>query len=373
MLNLKRDFELDWRDGAILLFTIEGGKVRDVEYMQGFVEAGKMTRKTLYRHRNRLLENGLLQKDYDSEVDSIVYRVPERYRYLAEEEGLRRSIDEGKSFSIDLQRGRVKSVSRAAIVPLAELVPEGYSPKTLLELAAWMKREPSGWPEDDCLKEAKQFLEQYPHLIPEIGPPSEDPDSYTFMWPDRTYRELNLQKSTSSRFFDLKLVYDAVTADLDEEVSDVGPVFVEAYWSPVVVGYVGFHTRLMPLRFVGQPSEYRVIEKPQSVCVAVRKETDPDMRVMHVETRKGKLDKAWVCAVAKQLKAKKIDMKGYDSLTEDVRRELLLNLRKVFEQHRLLIPSRYTSLIQELQEYSYTKPSSGYVLALALAVDSCLK
>lgn len=209
------------------------------------------------------------------------------------------------------------------------------------------------------MKTAKLCLEHCPHLIPKIGKPHEDPDSYVFVWPDEAMRELKIREPTSSRFFDLKLVYDAVTAGLTKEILGVGPVFVGAYCTPVV-------------RYVGRPSEYRLIEELQSVCVAVRRETDTSIRVVHVETREGKLDKVWVRGLAKQLKAKKNHMIRHDSLKEDARRSLLLKLRSVFEQHRLLISGRYATLIEGLRQFSYRKPSSGYVLALAIAVDLCL-
>ena len=94
-----------------------------------------------------------------------------------------------------------------------------------------------------------------------------------------------------------------------------------------------------------------------------------NIRVVHVETREGKLDKAWFSGLAKQFRAKKARMIGYDSLKDDVKRRLLLNLRSVLEQRRLLISSRYVGLIDDLCEYSYRQPSNGYVLALAIAVD----
>lgn len=355
--SLSEDLELNWRDGAILMFTIEAGKVRDVDYIKKFVDTGKMTKKTLHKHRKRLIEHGLLEKNYDREIDSVVYSVPKRYRYLAREKELRKSIDEGKPFSIKLRK---RGLGEAIIQPSTEIAPAEYPPdKKLLELAAWIKREPSGWAENDDVKNARLSLERHPYLIPEIGIPHEDPDSYVFIWSDEAMRELRLQVSLSSRFFDLRLVYDALRAGLKRGVSSVGPVFVGAYCMPVV-------------SCVGRPTKYTVVEEAQSVCVAVRRETDTFIRVVHVETRKGRLNEAWVSGLAKQLKAKKKRMIEYDSLKENVKRELLLNLRSVFEQHRLLISGRYATLIKDLQEYSYRKPSSGYVFALAIAVDLCL-
>jgi len=368
---LDEDLELDWRAGVILIFTIERGKVRDIDYMKKFVDTGKMTKKTLHKHRKRLIEHGLLEKDYDREVDSIIYSVPKQYRHLTQEKELRRSIDdERKPFSVKLQKG---GLGEAIIRPLAEIAPTEYPPKKeLLELAAWIKRVPSGWIEDDDVENAKLCLEHCQYLVPEIGIPHEDPDSYVFVWPDEARRELNLREPISSRFFDLKLIYDSVTSDVGKEIFSAGPVFVGAYCSPVVVGYFGVYGgRMQPLHYVGQPSEYRVIEEPFSVCVAVRKERDSIIGVVHVETRKGKLDKAWVSGLAKQLKAKKKRIVNHASLKEDARRSLLLNLRGVFAEHRLGIPRRYAGLIENLWKYGYRKPSGGYVLALAIAVDLC--
>jgi hypothetical protein len=248
----------------------------------------------------------------------------------------------------------------------------GYPPDTrLLELAAWIRHKPSGWGESDDVKTAKLCLEHLSILVPKTGVAYEDPDSYVFEWSSEAMNELRFE-SLSSRFFDLKQVYDAMTADLKRKVLDVGPVFVGAYCTPIVIGRVGIYGgRMQPLRYVGHPSEYRLVKQPQSVCVAVRKETDANIRVVHVEPREGKLDKAWFSGLAKQLKAKKDRMLGYDSLKEDAKRRLLLNLRNVFEQHGLSISSRYASLIEDLWDYSYRKPSSGYVLALAIAVDLC--
>lgn len=240
-------------------------------------------------------------------------------------------------------------------------------------MAAWIKRESTGWDEgDNDVKRAKLCLEHCSALIPDIGRPLEDPDSYVFVWSDKARRELNLREQTVSRFFDWKHIYDSVTGDGGKETFSGEPVFVGTYCSPVVVGYFGVYGgRMQPLRYVGQPSEYRVIEEPFSVCVAVRKETGSSLRVVHVETRKGKLDKAWVSGLAKQLKAKKKRMVKHDFLNEDARRSLLLKLRGVFAEHRLRIPRRYAGLIDDLWKYGYRRPSSGYVLALAIAINLC--
>jgi hypothetical protein len=173
--------------------------------------------------------------------------------------------------------------------------------------------------------------------------------SYAFIWPAEALDMLKLEGAVSSRFFDLDSVYDAVTGDLSMNTQNSELVYLGAYSTPVV--------------------DY--VEGSQSVCVAVCKEVDA-LKIMHVETCEDKLDKAWVLGLVKHLKAKKTRAITSDSLNEDDKRDLLLKLRGVIEQHRLLISSRYTTLFDDLTEFSYKKPSSGYVYALALAVDLAL-
>jgi len=241
--------------------------------------------------------------------------------------------------------------------------------RELLELAAWIKREPKGWVEDVRVKEARHCLEEFSSLVPEILPSREDPDAYAFVWSDEAVREFDLEENVSSRFFNLKLVYDAMEADFGEEFSDGIEVFVGAYWTPVIVNRIPIYAQYMrPLQYVGQPIAYRITEEPQSVCIAVCRGADT-IRVIHVETRRGKLKKSWVKGMAKQLHAKKICMSGRGSLKDELKRRILLNLRRAFEQHKLWIPGRYVELIEDLCDYGYRKPSNGYVMALALAMN----
>jgi hypothetical protein len=306
-----------------------------------------VSERVYYRHLKRGLDRGEIEEIPEKGSDG---RIVKKYALKRKEASLAEALILPTTVSLDFR-------------PIKEL----------LELAAWIRQEPAGWSEDDeDVKKAKLCLEHCSYLVPEIEIPHEDPDSYVFIWPDEAMRELGLQEPLSSRFFDLKDIYDAMMADLNREVLSVEPVFAGAYCTPVVVGRVGIYgEHMQPLRYVGRPSEYRLIEEPQSVCVAVRKESDMNIRVVHVETREGKLDKAWFSGLAKQFRAKKARMIGYDSLKDDAKRRLLLNLRGVLEQRRLMISSRYVGLIDDLCEYSYRKPSNGYVLALAIAVGLC--
>ncbi|MGC9346190.1 MAG: hypothetical protein ACP5ER_05320 [Candidatus Bathyarchaeales archaeon] len=246
--------------------------------------------------------------------------------------------------------------------------PPDFEPtRRLLELAAWIKSEPDGWVESDDVKKAKSFVLH--HLVPEIKPPYEDPDSYVFVWPHEDRAGLNFYDYVYSRFFSFKQIYEAVSDEREKEAL-AGDLFVGAYCSPVIAEYVTAYENMEDqMRSTSLPCEFRVIEGPHSVCVAVLKETGGAIHVVHVESRKGELDKTWVKSLAKWFGAKKYRIMSYDSLKESVKRESLINLREVLGQHKLLIPKRYVKLIEELLDYSYKKPSSGYVLALAIAVN----
>jgi hypothetical protein len=240
--------------------------------------------------------------------------------------------------------------------------------RRLLEVAALLKVEPDGWPPIEAVRKARILGKNFRYIVPSIEPSCEDPDRYVFVWSDDAVNKLRLDGCVSSRFFSLRSVYDSVKIDSSKVVQNDCQVFLGAYGTPEVVGYVDFYTAMRPLRYVGQPYEPDPSEMPQSFSVAVCKEGDV-LRVIHVETREGTLDKAWVSGLAKQLKTKKTRAVDHASLKEADKRSALLNLRDVLGQHALSIPSRYVRLVVELLDFSYGQPSSGYVLALALAVE----
>jgi hypothetical protein len=101
-------------------------------------------------------------------------------------------------------------------------------------------------------------------LVPEITPSREDPDAYAFVWSGEAFWELRLEGRVSSRFFDLKPVYDSVVPDLGAGFSDYCEVFLGVFWTHV--------------------------EEPHAVCVGVCRRADGSVGVVHVETREGKLE-----------------------------------------------------------------------------------
>jgi len=84
----------------------------------------------------------------------------------------------------------------------------------------------------------------------------------------------------------------------------------------------------------------------------------------------GKLGKSQAKGVGEQLEAKSMRVCSYVSLKNGFKRRALLTLRRALRQHKLLIPNGYTQLIEELSDYTYSKPSEGYIIALALALDN---
>jgi hypothetical protein len=259
---------------------------------------------------------------------------------------------------------------RAIAVPVWSFL-DFVPTRRLLELAAWMKREPKGWPDNDEVKKAKLLKSHF--LVPRIEVPREDPDSYAFVWPKESCDIPASSELVHSRFFNFKHVYDAVIRESEVSSTSVsGNVYVGAYGSNVMVDQVTTYKDIArQLNEFRIPSEFSIVEGPYSVCVAVRREPDDFLRVVHVEGREGKFDKTWVKSLCKLLKAKKERTISYDSLKEDLKRKLLLRLREILDQHHLFIPHRYSKLIEEILDYNYRNPSTGYVLALSIAVCSC--
>ena len=220
--------------------------------------------------------------------------------------------------------------------------------RTLLELAAWVKLNPEGWNiEDINVKNAKLCLEHTSYFIPAVGETNEDPDSYAFVWPKESLKEIKLGSTHFSRFFDYKTVYDSVQVGTKTNSGGNGAVILGAFCS-------------------------KDNDVPLSVIVAVRQEGN-HLDVVQVERRFGKLDKAWVKGASNHLKPKAEFVLSQEKLKDSVKREVLLTLRDTLDKHVLTIPNRYTQLVEELFDFSYAGPPNGYVLALALAVQRAVK
>ena len=174
-----------------------------------------------------------------------------------------------------------------------------------------------------------------------------------------------------SRFFKLKDVYRAIVEDSTTSLSGRDEtVFVGAFESNVVAEQVVLYGDMKTqIKVEHKPMELKIEEEPFSVCIAVSKEVEGGLRVVYVEGKSGKIDKAWVKGVSKQLCSRSQVISSYRDLKEDTKRDVLLNLRGALEKHTLKVPNRYVKLIEELLDHSYKNPSSGYVYALALAVD----
>lgn len=242
-----------------------------------------------------------------------------------------------------------------------------------LEIAAWLRREPEGWPMFEAVAKAKQLLEgNSKHLVPQIEVSCEDPDAYSFVWSSEPCRGHHRGNFEQSRFFRLKDVFASVIEFADLPLLG-GDVFVAVFGSEVVAEHFTVYADMeSQIANEYRPMELRVSDEPFSVCVAISKQADGGLRVVYVEGKRGKPDKAWVKGVSRQLGAKASRILSSTGLKDDTKRSVLLKLRSVLEKRKLAVPNRYLKLVEEMLDYSYKNPSSGYVHALALAVDLAL-
>ncbi len=317
-----------------------GGKTPK-ELREAVIGKTGVSDRVYYRHLRKLLERKEVEETY-------------------EEGGGGRKI---KKYSLRKEEKLLVRVARESIICYR---PEFAISRRLLELASWIKRSPEGWVESEDVGKAKQLLTH--QLVPEIKPSYEDPDSYAFVWPDGNKARLNPDDFIHSRFFNFKSVHNAIVETLEPTYTLPGKIFVGAYYSPFTAEYVASSEDMEEqMRYIGKPCEFKIVEHPHCISVAVCKRADNSICVIHVESRDGQVDKAWIKGLAQQLGAKKFQIQQW--LSEDARRKLLINLRETLEQRKLLIPKRYIKLVEELFDYSYKKPSTGYATALAIAVE----
>lgn len=130
-----------------------------------------------------------------------------------------------------------------------------------------------------------------PALFPIIEASCEDPDRYAFVWSDEACYGQRFGEFVQSRFFRLKDVYRAIVEDSETDSPvGCGGVFVGAYRSDVVAEQVAVYGNMeTQIQTLHKPMELRIAEELFSVCVAVCKEANGALRVVHVEGRNGKL------------------------------------------------------------------------------------
>lgn len=312
------------------------------ELCKAVMKKAQVNERTYYRHLEKLRDSHIIEEVFEKDDDG---RIIKKYTLKA---------------------------STVSLLLKSSPDYEDVSPsRRYLEVAAWLKREPEEWPQLGAMGKSKIVMNNYAYLIPMIEASCEDPDRYSFAWSDEACYGQRFGEFVQSRFFRLKDVYRAIVEDSETDLAvGCGGVFVGAYGSEVVAEQVTVYENMdKQIQALHKPMELQIVEEPFSVCVAVCKGVNGVLRVVHVEGRKGKLAKAWVKGVSKQLGAKDQNMLSYGALKEDVKRDVLLKLRGVLEEHALAVPNRYVKLVEELLDYSFKNPSSGYVYALALAVD----
>ncbi len=202
---------------------------------------------------------------------------------------------------------------------LAEPVPfvEEISPsRRYLEIAAWLKREPDDWPPLEAVRKAKLVLDNYGYAVPVIEASCEDPDCYSFVWSEEAFNGQRFDEFVQQRFFKLKDVYQTIVEEPHIDLPCKGEtVFVGAYGSDVRAEQVTYCSdSSIQIGHYRNPVELNIVEEPFSVCVAVCKEVNDGLRVIHVEGRSGKIDKSWIKGVAKQLGSKSQIISSYETL-----------------------------------------------------------
>ena len=331
----------------VLVSALSSGSKAPDELLNLVVRKAKVTERTYYRHLEKLLKNKVIETFVEKNNGS-----QPSWKYI-----LRTPKADSTSYTLFATPGDLKQ----------EVLPS----RRYLEIAAWLKSEPDDWPQLEALRKAKLVLNNYAYLLPIIEASCEDPDCYAFVWLDEACHGQRGGEFVQSRFFNLKDVYRAIVEDPTADLPGSGEaVFVGAYGSNVVAEQVTYYRDMCTqIENKRTPMELNIDEEPFSVCVAVCKGVNGGMSVVYVEGKSGKLDKAWVKGISRQLCSRSQIISSYRNLKEDTKRGVLLKLRSALEKHTLKVPNRYVKLIEELLDHSYKNPSSGYVYALALAVD----
>jgi hypothetical protein len=342
------DFEINSCDvDELIESALSSGSKTPDELLTTVVKKANVSERTYYRHLEKLQKCNVIEKMAEKNDGSQTC-----WKYI---------LRAPKAPTAD-------SVSSYFLAEPRPFVEEILPSRRYLEIAAWLKQEQDDWPQLEAVRKARIMLNEYAYLIPLIEAPCEDPDQYSYVWSDEPCYGVRYGEFVQSRFFKLKDVYRAIA-----EVTTVscdGAVFVGAFESNVVAEQVTLYGNMdKQIQAEHKPMELKIVEEPFSVCIAVYKEVDGGLRVVHVEARTGKIDKAWVKGISKQLCARSQVISSYRSLREDTKRDMLLKFRSVLEKQLLKVPNRYVKLFEELLDHSYKNPSSGYVYALALAID----
>lgn len=205
------------------------------------------------------------------------------------------------------------------------------------ELYTWWEHDPDGWVFVDEHDELVVTLIShcvFPDdnvVLPEIVECDLDPDRYFFDWP-RIYRQLLGIGDSLPRFFSLKRVFQA---KCDEE------------------------TDFLKLRrvsfFLGIKSFVDVFGVRRQVAVVVGRKSDGLLQVCRVEFF-GRFSEEWVSELGKEYGVKGAQIFGCPDNV--LMRRAVFHLDKVLEDRRLLVPVKYSLLLDDLRlfNFRYTPP-----------------
>ena len=279
--------------------------------------------------------------DQSVSVEALHYHLKQLIEKLKEVEEISAKDARGrlvKKYALKEERAVVAGPKAKYVKPIEEVFKTSSAKKKALETAAWIRRDPEGWRREDVdVERGEQCLRYYKMLVPEIRTAPLDPNRYTFEWSNYAKERLRIDHPTP-RFFNLKTIYEAKWAAETEPATE-GPAFIG----------------------VNEFEEERF--KRWQSCVVVRRPSGHKFHIVHVEKN---LADDWTSAICEEFDAERLDINA--STSEALKRDMLLHLRKIIEEHKLLAPSRYDPLIEDLLQFGYGESRGEYVLALAASV-----
>lgn len=259
-------------DEEIVHSLSSGSKISDELVNLASKKTG-VTERTCYRHLEKLVKSNVIERLVENNSGSRPV-----FRYAL------------KASNVPEQSSMVALSNETPETFVEEVLPS----RRYLEIAAWLKREPEDWPKFEAVRKARIVLEDSFCLVPTIEASCEDPDQYSFVWTDEPCYGQRFGEFVQSRFFRLKDVYRVIVEDSTASLSGSDEaVIVGAFESNVVAEQVVLYRDMeRQIRVEHKPMELKIDEEPFSVCVAVSKEVDGGLRVVYVEGKSGKIDKA---------------------------------------------------------------------------------
>lgn len=291
--------------------VLSGGAKTPIELKEAVLGATGVSERVYYRHLKKLRKQNLVEEEAETSSNGEITR-----RYVLKKVGM------PENFTVITQRGY-----RAHLFCFS---------KGLWELFTWTGYSPGGWSFAD--KDVEIACDLIPQCIfktvaffPEVRKYNLDPDRYVFYWP-RVFKEVFEIGNPLPRFFSIKRIYQAKLIGVINEL--------ELRASPSFLGVK---------EFVDNDGVNL------QIAVVVRRRSDGKLQVCHVEFNPH-FSKKWTAELSKEHNVSGLQI--IRSTEGVLMRKAVFHLDDVLEDRRLLIPSRYSVLLNDLRlfNFSYTPP-----------------